>query len=299
MADETAQPVVSNEPVATPAGDTEGTAVAVAAEQPQQQTEGADAADETPVVELSEEHRKSWNNLPPDLRKQVNRLFTQKTQEFAAEKQKYSSAAELYRALELNPDVTVEMMARQRGFQVVRPQAAQPTPQEQAVKDENLTALEAQFGPEAAKAIMAVSEQIADKKAEARIKPLQDHHQQTQRQQEQADAASAVDALTKEFPDWRDHEQKMIQLAERLPKGDLTKTEYSRILYLAVNPGRTSAATTKAVIDQLNKSAKAAETPAQPVPNQRVASARPKGLSFDAAMKDAAQAASRGVLYED
>lgn len=298
MADETAVPVVSDEPVTTPVGDTEGTAVAV--EQPQQQTAGADAADETPAVELSEEHRKSWATLPPEIRKQVNRIFTQKTQEIADERKKYGSYAQLAQALEADPDTTVELLAKHRGFEVRRPQAPVQTPQEQAVKDEHLAELEAQFGPAGAKAVLAVAEQIADRKAEARIKPLAEHHAQTQIAQEKAEATTAIEALTKEFPDWKQHEASMSQLAQKLSPGPgMSKLEYARLLYLGVSPNRTSAQTTKAVIDNLNRAAKAAETPAQAVPNNRVAKSRPQGLSFDKSFQAAAEAAGRGEEWQD
>lgn len=295
MAEETAPVATDQAPavVATP-GDTVGTAV----EQTQEQTgQGAGPADETPVVELSEEQQKSWNTLPPDVRKQVNRIFTQKTQDFAKEREELSQVRQLAQALQANPDMTVEFLARGRGFEVKRVGTPNPTQQEKAVTDQHYTALEAQFGPEAAKAIMGAAEKIADSKAEARVKPLQEFHQRNEQERERADAASAVETLAKEFPDWETYKPQMTQLAQKLQPGPgMTKAEYARILYLSVNPNRTSAQQTKDVLKKLTEAGKSAEAPAQTVPNNRVAKTLPAEGNFEQRFKIAAEAAARGEI---
>lgn len=291
MAEETAEPAVSNETVAAPAGDTEGTVV----EQPQQQTEGADVADETPVVELNEEQKVSWSKLPPEIRKHANKLFTQKTQDIAAERQSLSQAKQLAQALTDQPDLTIEMLARQRGFQITKPQAQPPSAQEQAVKDAHLQALEEQFGPQAAQAIVGVAERLAEAKAEARVKPLADFHNQSVQERERQDAASAEEALGKEFPDYKQYVPQMQQIAQNLKPGPgMTKKEFARILYLAANPNRTSAQTTNAVVKKLTESAKAAQAPAQPVSTNRVATSLPAYKTFNEGFQAAYESAKRG-----
>lgn len=295
MAEDTAAPVVSNEQVATPVGDTTGTAV----EQPQQQTEGAGAADETPVLELSAEQKEGWDKFTPEQKRHFNKIMTPKFQELSAERKQYEYYKRLAEALEADPDTTVELLARHRGFQVQRSQPANPTVQEQAVTDQHRVALEAQFGPDAANAIVAMVETLADKKAEARTKPLQDHYQSQVTQAAQQEVQSAVETLTKEFPDWKKYEPQMTQLAQKLQPGPgMSKIEFARILYRAANPG-SSVQQTNAVIEKITKAAQAAEAPAQSVSTNRVAKARPKGLSFDKSMQAAAEAAARGELWED
>lgn len=298
MAEETAQPVVSDEPVATPVGDTEGTvAVDVAGEQPQQQAVGADAADETPVVELSEDELKSWKDLPAPHRKFVNRLFTQKSQGIAEIRKRIGM---LDYALEKDPDGTVEALARSRGFQVTRPNApASPTAPQPPVPDEVRSELEAQFGEAGARAVLAAAEKMADSKAEARVKPYEAFHKQTLDEQNRKEAVDAELALKKEFPDYETYIPQMQQLAQKLQPGPgMTKAEYARILYIASNPSRTSAQTTNAVIQKLTRAANSAEAPAQAVPTQRVAKSRPTGLSFEKGMQAAAEAAARGEVWD-
>lgn len=294
MAEETAQPVADDQAqavVATP-GDTEGKAV----EQPQQQTDpGAGAADETPAVELSEEQKASWNALPPEQRKHLNRLFTQKSQELAAAKKKYGHIEVLADALESRPDEVIEALARQRGFQISKPA---PTPQEQSAKDAHAAELEAQYGPDGAKAILAAAERIV----ESKIKPLQEYQQQTITQQQKAQAAAEIGALKQKYPDFDNFAPQMNQMAQQLglqPGPGATYGQLAEMLYLYATKDRVSAQQTKAVIDKLNQSARAAETPAQPVPSNRVAPTRPKDLSFDKQFAAAAEAATRGELWSD
>ena len=293
MAEETAT-AASNEQVAPAPGDTEGTAV----EQPQQQTDkGADAADETPVVELSAEQQDSWAKFTPEQKRHFNKIMTPKFQELSAERKQYEHYKRLAEALEADPDTTVEMLARHRGFTVQRGQA--PTVQEQTVTDQHRAALEEQFGPQAANAIVAMVEKLADEKAQARTKPLQEHYQSQVTQAAQQEVQSAVDSLTKEFPDWKKYEPQMTQLAQKLQPGPgMSKLEFARILYKAANPG-SSVQQTNAVIEKLTKAAQAAEAPAQPVSTNRVAKSRPKDLSFEKGIQAAVEAATRGEVWQD
>lgn len=295
MAEETAQPEASNETVAAPAGDTVGTAV----EQPQQQTEGADVADETPVVELSAEQTEGWNKLPADQRKILNKLFTQKTQGIAEERKALEQYKRLHEALEADPDTTVELLARHRGFTVTRQQQVQPTPQEQQAKDETFLQLQEQFGPEAAALLFKAVEKRATDIAEAKVKPYQEFHQQTVDQARKAEVIDALQELGKEFPDYGQYVPQMNQLAQQLKPGPgITPKQFARMCYLAVAPGKTSAQQTKAVIEKINKAASAAEAPAQPVSSNRVAKSRPQGLSFEKSILAAAEAAGRGETWD-
>lgn len=271
--------------------------------QPSEQTDKApDQTDESAAEGLleTEDDRKSWNELPAAERKRLNRLWTQKTQGFAAKRKEVESLLPfkpVYEALQ-DPErakIAVKILAQHAGLKLAEePPAKQANPEE----DPHFVALSQQFGPDAAKSIVTLINAKAEQIADAKVAPVQKTLTAEAQRTAAAQAKAVMERFEKDNPNWKVHEPKMLEVAKVLRYQGGDEYEYMDMLLTIATKDERSAEATKKVLDKLTKSAAAADTPDNGVQSSRVSTTLPAYKSHSDGIRAAYELAKQGKVVE-
>lgn len=253
---------------------------------------------------ISETDWTAFSKLDPaKQRAELNKRWTQKTQELAAQRKAIEPHAELIKALQTDLPGTVRQLAQQAGLTVA------PKPEEKAavetaasIADASAEAVKQALGPELdflagplTKAIQTVAEQVAKTVAAQAVKPLEEQTSQivSHAATEQVKAIEA--AFAQKHPDWKQYEPRMVELGQTMQPGPgMTELDYLESLYkLASFDDQIAAAGKKAVV-RLAKGAEDAEREPQSVKETQVQKTPPA----NATLSDAFAAAKRGERWE-
>jgi hypothetical protein len=228
---------------------------------------------------LSDDEFEKLESDPAALRKTLQTAFTQKTQ-------KLGPARQLLNALAKDPDSVIRAMAKARGLNV---SDNSPASKVDTAADEIHTQFEVALGPEVAKVLMPA----IDKMVEKHLTPLRKAHEESMTKAA-IEHAKVIEAnFTKQRPDWKQHEAKMMDLAQRVAPGKLEPLEYLDLLYVAATKGVAVSKSAEALVDRINGSARAAaesKVSSAGVATTNVAKPSPKRPSI----REAAEAAMRG-----
>jgi hypothetical protein len=302
--DQAAEKAIS-ELAAAKAGETKPEAQPAAEQTVSGETPPAEAPDEI----LSEEE---VSRLAPEQKaiyRKMQKAYTQKTQKLAAERKRYEQELEklsqwkpLIEDLEREPSQAIARLAEQLGLEVAP--AAKESEEDRVGKavEEMRAKLRALHGPE----YQAYADQLADifrlgleqvtqTVVDERITPLVARQEEALAQIAMESTAADLKAMDERHPDWREHEAKMLEIAQRwIPAegSDMTAEEYLDALYYMATRDRTETAATHKVAAKLAEAARSTE-PEAPIPSANVTPARPKRPTFE----EAFQAAKKGIAW--
>lgn len=295
---ETPAPTASNEPVATVTSDT------VAAPPPEQTAKAPDPAQTSAADDYTppEEHRESWNKLPPEERKLFNRVYTQQRQKDAARLKEIESKAAWVDALRQDPlgkYKELEGYLRQAGL-LNGQQEAQPDLSKQT--EEVLGGLTEHLGPDA----VGLLRKLVHTELDSRIAPVQQMAMEATARHTQAEGKAILAAFEAKHPDWKKHEAKMSELAMQLTDGGRLPTklpteQWMEMLYRSAAYDDAVSEGVGAQMKRMQQSAESAEQPTAGVQATRVAHVAPKMSDFknEREYYDAvAEASKRGVVWE-
>lgn len=241
---------------------------------------------------------------PAQQRAELNKRWTQKTQELAALKKTLEPKQALLDALETDAEGTIKQLAQQVGLTIAPPPAEQKaTETATTIADSAAAAVRQHLGPELdflaeplTKAIQAVAEQVAKSVTEQAVKPVEEKTNQivTQAAIEQVKAIEAT--FAQKHPDWKKYEPAMVKLGATMQPGQgMTELDYLEALYkLASFEDQVQAAGAKAVT-RLSKAAEEAEKAPQSVKESTVQRTAPANASI----YDAWHAAKRGERWSE
>lgn len=282
-----AAPVSEPERAAAPEPD-----AAPATSQPEGQTATDEANAQPPAEEgaelLTKQEIEALKSNPEALEKAFKGAFTKKTQELAALRKELEPLTQLLQEFKTDPQKTLQLLATQHGMTLTpaQQQAVATTPSEQELLQ---TALETYDPAQISKAI----EQITEKKYQA----LSEQNAVQVKAQQAADDTLAK--FNQKYPDWKQHEQQISQLAAKfVPAKGADGLEYMEMLYHMATKDKTEAQKTKEVLSRMKASAEKSESPNGGVPTSVVAQRPPKPANLNAAFKNAYEDARRGVRYE-
>lgn len=262
---------------------------------------------------------------PAALRKALEGAFTKKTQAVAAERKSFerlSQYSDIIDSFEADPDATIEALAQQRGLKVVRPGAgteerttaagdgdeADATEKVDALVDKFRTRL----GPEydyladaLAPAIKDLVSELTKGSLEAAAKPIRDTAKVITDRAAQEETTAVMTQLETKHPDWHDHEEAMLTLAQKIDPKGMSETEFLEHLYdtvtspkkLAAAEAKTEAEVTKRVAARLKKMERGAadtETTQEATPDHQVRRGTDKLLSI----RESFELAKQGVRVE-
>lgn len=269
---------------------------------PQGQTDAAAPGEQTASTDQDE-------NLIPDdeftkliqagdphaIRKAMNRSYTQKMRDLAAQRKaipiEHQEAVRLVERLNSDPVRTLAALAQNIGLQLQRPSQDQ---QSQATKDEVREALAEALGQDAASKAMPAFERLIDRVVGKVVAPIKQSLDIQRAQEAEVLSKAAIDGLTQKHPNWKNFEPKMMELAGKLDPKGMPEDEYLDLLYTVASKDQRVADDTAKTIEKIGKAAKASTTPGRTVPSAQVQNS-PKRMTF----KEAAAMALRGERVED
>lgn len=283
-------------------GETE-TAKPVETEQPQAEDQSTEAAEDTESL-LTKEEEAALKGEAAKQYKQMQRAFTQKTQKLSEERKKIEQWQTFIDSFQANPQETLKRLAGSYGLQVAEPEQQRMNTTVQEVADESVQQLREALGPEGtvlADRLAPVFENLARRIAQTVVKtevdPIKEAQQRATAEAMAAEAESELEAFGKRHADWKEYESKIVELGKKFQpaqNSEMDTSEYLDMLYFLATKDRTDAATTKSVVDRLNKSVRAAAQETAGVSQKVVTPAAPKKPSF----QEAWQAAKRGERWE-
>lgn len=292
--------------------------------EPTKKAEAAGTATEKPVEEketelaqppegseelLSQEEYDKLRDKPEELRKALNKAFTQKTQALAEQRKALEPYQALVESLQEDPQATVRALAEKLGIQLAE---VETKTEAKEAASELLADLKQSLGPDLefladrlAPALERITLKLAGQAVSKEIEPLK---QQTEAMQQQA-VAEQIDAnlelFTKKHPDWKKHEAKMTEIGSRLhPAPDPTTgkpptwMEYMEDLYYLATKDVREGDIAKKIVERMKESAEKSETSEGGVAGSRVTKAAPKGKTFNEAFDQSWKDAQAGIVYE-
>jgi hypothetical protein len=258
---------------------------------------------------LTQEEYDKFKDNPQELRKALNKAFTQKTQALSEQRKSMEPYQNLVENLKNDPQATVRQMARELGIQVEAPETKQEASK---VAGQLVADLKADLGPDLefladklGPALERITSKLAGQAVEKEIEPLK---QQTRELQEKAvteQVEANLDLFTKKYPDWKKSEAKMTDIGSRLqpmtdPKTGKPPTwmEYMEDLYFLATKDARDGDIAKQTVERMQLSAEKSETSEGGVASSRVKKTAPKGMKFDEAFNQAWKDAQDGVVYD-
>lgn len=260
---------------------------------------------------------------PKALRRALEGAFTQKTQKLAADRaslERLTPYTDLVDALESTDEGVVaeaiRTLAKEYGVELTVKGAATATERAEIVEDKSdelLAEFRKDLGPDLdyladglMPAVKKMVERLAGATVTKEVKPLKDRAEKA----DEREAIAANEQLFTEFsklePNWKDHEDKMFELSQKLgPSKGMKPLEYLKALHrLAIDEDPAARETaieaevTKRLEKRVNKTSRAAaevDERVDDVGDRQVRRRGPALPSFD----EAAKAAIRGERFED
>jgi hypothetical protein len=246
------------------------------------------------------------------VRKDLERAFTKKTQKLAERAKKYDrydQYAPVLEEYEADPVAALTKLAEQHGLRLTdatAPETRQATEEATEAAQPAVDALIQQFkeklGPEyeyladgLAPAVMHLVESLTKQTVDTATAPLKAEQQARLAQQAEQQTADVMKAFGEKHADWKEHEPAMLALAEKIHPNGMNEAEYLDLLYQVVTRDRAVADAAKSAIVKMTEAAKKAEPRVEPTGDSKVKKSRPKNASF----ADAYEAAKRGEVWED
>lgn len=239
-------------------------------------------------------------NDPVALRKELNRAATKKFQALSAEKKRLAPYADFIGELENDPRAAITAVARQLGIEIP---SKTRTEAEAAAAADTLTtkitaAIKKGLGPDyddlSDKLGMAIHDAIQIAVPEL-TKPIQDRLDGTIQDVAMREAAAATEAFGKKYPDWKQHEEAMVKLSEKMPAGPgMDELEYLENLYMLVTRDKATGEGVKKIVARMAKSAAKGSSDNTEMSDSHVSDAPAKPPTF----REAYAAAKRGQRIE-
>lgn len=262
---------------------------------------------------LSAEEYAKVKDHPAQLRKALNKAFTQKTQQLATQRKALGRWDKVRESYEKDAKATLAELAKQAGLEIRDPNAEAASKATADAGNKAVDALKTVLAKagleELADDLAPVFRQIADEAAGKATAPVQQYQTELIKESIARESAAVLEAFGKTHPDWQEHEERMTELMAMFPlpmdpttgKPKVPETEYLGTIYdLATKDARearTQAAIKKAADDAVERMRKAA-TEAEPrthgVTGDKVVTSAPARAGF----KQAAEAAKRGERWE-
>jgi hypothetical protein len=275
----------------------------------QQPDKPADALPETGPTEdalLTPEEVSKLSAGDRKLYEKAQKNYTQKTQKLAAERKEWEESRKtfdswkpLIDAFEANPEDTIQRIASERGLKLVKADA-QDTQVIESKTAETMAELPAewQFLTTVLNAFEQRIRQETLAEVRGELKPIKEAHDVALSNAVAAETESNLAAFTAKHPDWKKHEAKMTEMADKFqPAKPMKDTEYLEILYKLVTADLKEADQTAAIVDKINKVVEKAEPAAQSVDSSRVEHVMPKGIDPRHRFREAAKAARQGIRW--
>jgi hypothetical protein len=263
---------------------------------------------------------------PVALKKSLESAFTKKTQAIAAERKSYerlSKYADIIDAFETDADATLEYLAEQRGMKLVKGEAegaderASTAAGDSADATDKIDALvdkfKASLGPEydymadaLAPAIKDLVTELTKGSLEEAAKPIRDTAKVIIDRAAQEQTNATMKELEAKHPDWKEHEEAMLDLAQKIDPKGMSEAEFLDHLYETVtSPKKLAAAESKieaevakrvkARLGKMGRGAADTEVTTESTPADQVR----RGSNARPSIRESFALAKQGIRLED
>lgn len=260
----------------------------------------ADAAEkeDDAVAILGKSDYEKIKDDPIKLAKALNRAATEKFQQASKIRKAYEPYTGFFNALETNPRAAINALARKVGMRTDY--------QESDGRGEAVADLGTKVATIVTKALGQDFEDLAPRLAPAILEAskavvaeqMKDHSAKVDQvisDSAQRESELAMKSFSSKHPDWKRHEDAMLELSKRLLPGEnMTQEEYLEVLYFNVTRDQAIGSATRKAVDRMSRSAKGASGKDAGMPDSQVSRRSDKPLSF----QEAADMARKGVRVE-
>lgn len=227
---------------------------------------------------------------PEEMRRKMQAAYTQKTQRLA-------EGRKLLLALEKDPINTVRTLAKLANLPLVDP-ATQTKAEQKETRDEIEQKLTDALGEESAKAVLPLVREITQEIVNSKLSPIEQHIELEQARRAEVETNQVLEKFTEKRPDWKQHEAKMMEIAQYVVPRGLSEVDYMDKLYLLATAEIREAEAVKKAVSRVNSSVATAATsqPSSASPS-KVSPTPQKGKNFDETLELAFKAAMRGERW--
>lgn len=257
---------------------------------------------------------------PVKLRKALEGAFTTKTQALAAERrsvERLQSYADLIDAYEADPVATILALGKQNGLEFSTDEtpasdkpAAAGTTDATATVDAVLTEFKDALGPELeyladglAPAITKLVDRLTAAQVAKAVDPLKKGTEQLLTKAATEQTETIMKGFGEAHPDWKDHEDAMLALAQKLSPNGMTEGEYLEHIYALVTRDTSAKAIdakvaegVKKAIAKMEQGARNTDGRDRETPDGKVTTGPPAGRAPE--FSEAYAAAKRGERWE-
>jgi hypothetical protein len=228
------------------------------------------------------------------LDKRFNKALTQGTQKLSALRKALEPHVDLLDGLESDPQATIRALAKQHNVSLGEA-TAQTKPAETSANA--LTIAKEALGPELdflADKIAPAIQRIIAQELGTSVEPLKARLQEQDQRTAREEVDSSVKAFEGKYPSWKQHEDRMTELAQSFPpNGNVSVSDWMESLYKLATYDTAIAAGQAQAIQRMTKAAKTSDTSRPVVHESHVRPVMPAKPSF----RDAYKAAKDGVIW--
>ena len=253
------------------------------ADQPQEPTDDDDA-----LLTPDEVSKRSAKERT--LYEKAQKNYTVKSQKMAADRKALEEWNPLIEGFKADPTATLEKVAKQLGFTVAKAGSQDTKTAESADLPEYLSEI---------RPFIEARDKALEARIRAELEPVKKAHAEMAQEAVIADTESTIERFTAKYPEWKQHESKMLEFGAMLvpaPGSKMTDFEFMEKMHTLATSGIAEAEATKKVIAKMNKSAASSEDRTSGIPKERVAHTMPP--KDKRSFKDAWEAAKRGEVWE-
>jgi len=254
--------------------------------------------DDTAVDLIGQEKFDKLKDDPAALRKELNRAATKKFQALSKERKAMEPYSAFIGKLQENPRAAITALAKQLGMEMGEPKtAAAAEAAAQSLDDRVSAVVKASLGPEyedLADRLAPAIREAAKLVAEESGRPTAEQLDQVIQDSALRESGLAMEAFAKKHPDWKDSEEAMVALSNKMMPGEgMTEVEYLENLYFLVTREANEGEGIKKIVKKMTRAAQS-ESGGTTVADTHVSRTSNRPPTF----QEAAAAARRGERFE-
>lgn len=251
---------------------------------------------------------------PEALRRELTKVFTQKTQKLAEQRrdtERLASYREILDSYEADPEATIEALAHQHGLSIARPgtsgpaasgtDAPQPTVAE-LDEFKQLLGTDLEYLADGAyPAVKALIERHVQAALAQVVQPIRAQQEAVTAHVASEQTAAVMREFSTKHPDWQSHEPAMLALSKQIKPSGMSEPDYLEHLYVTVTRGDSArvleaqvAKQVKATLARMQKGADSAERSTPSTPGSQIR----RSPTHIPGWEEAAAAARRGERFD-
>lgn len=231
-------------------------------EEAEEPEEGSEESEEETTELIPKEQYDKLKSDPDKLHKELVRAANKKFREAADQKKALQPYAAFIGELDADPRKAITDLATRLGMKI---EGTEPTKEaKEDVEAAILVSVKQALGPEfeelAERLIPAISA-VTDSMVKQALKPILDKQDEIIMDSATKSSQVAMDTFAKSHPDWKKHEESMVEMSRRFPPGEnVTEADYLESIYFLVTRDKNEGSAVRKTVDKMRKAAQESNT---------------------------------------